>query len=146
LVQQSTENAGPKKLMQGGNLKLQTAQDAKMKGPHKKTLWRTRMWADAQRDGRPPEYRWRRLLNAAKFGWRLLLECCAVTLRCLYTRTQDLDAKWILHLAKFHYGARAPENVYIVHQPGDGQTSCKVWFASVERRRCSNEAKTRNPL
>ena len=30
--------------------------------------------------------------------------------------------------------------------PGDGQTLCKVWLASVERRRCSNEAKTRNPL
>jgi len=28
----------------------------------------TRMWADAQRDGRPDEYRWRPLLNAAKFG------------------------------------------------------------------------------
>ena len=24
----------------------------------------TRMWADAQRDGRPAEYRWRPLLNA----------------------------------------------------------------------------------
>jgi len=30
--------------------------------------------------------------------------------------------------------------------PGDGQTSCKVWLASDERHRCSNEAKTRNPL
>jgi len=30
--------------------------------------------------------------------------------------------------------------------PGDGQTSCKVWLASVQRRRCSKEAKTRNPL
>ena len=29
---------------------------------------------------------------------------------------------------------------------GDGQTLCKVWLASVERRRCGNEAKTRNPL
>jgi len=28
----------------------------------------TRMWANAQRDGRPAEYRWRPLLNAAKFG------------------------------------------------------------------------------
>jgi len=28
----------------------------------------TRMWADAQRDGRPAEYRWRPLFNAAKFG------------------------------------------------------------------------------
>ena len=39
--------------------------------------------------------------------------------------------------------ARAPGNVY---SPGDGQTSCKVWLTSVERRRCSNEANTRNPL
>ena len=30
--------------------------------------------------------------------------------------------------------------------PGDGQTSCKLYLASGERRRCSNEAKTRNPL
>jgi len=28
----------------------------------------TRMWANAQRDGRPVEYRWRPLFNAAKFG------------------------------------------------------------------------------
>jgi len=36
------------------------------------------MWA--QRDGRPAEYRWRPLFNAAKFGWRPLLEYRAVTL------------------------------------------------------------------
>ena len=40
----------------------------------------TRMWANAKRDGRPAEYRWRPLFNAAKFGWRPLLECRAVTL------------------------------------------------------------------
>jgi len=28
----------------------------------------TRMWAIAQRDGRPVEHRWRPLFNAAKFG------------------------------------------------------------------------------
>jgi len=28
----------------------------------------TRMWANAERDGRPAEYRWRPLFNAAKFG------------------------------------------------------------------------------
>jgi len=28
----------------------------------------TTMWADAQRDGRLAEYRWRPLFNAAKFG------------------------------------------------------------------------------
>jgi len=27
-----------------------------------------RMWADAHRDGRPAEHRWRALFNAAKFG------------------------------------------------------------------------------
>jgi len=37
------------------------------------------MWANAQADGRPAEYRWRPLFNAAKFGWRPLLECHAVT-------------------------------------------------------------------
>jgi len=26
------------------------------------------MWANAQRDGRPAEYMWRPLFNAAKFG------------------------------------------------------------------------------
>jgi len=42
--------------------------------------FKTRMWANAQRDGRPVEYRWRHLFNAAKFGWCLLLGCRAVTL------------------------------------------------------------------
>ena len=28
----------------------------------------TRMWANAQRDGRPAEHRWRPLFNAAKFS------------------------------------------------------------------------------
>jgi len=38
------------------------------------------MWANAQRDGHPAEYRWHPLFNAAKFGWRPLLEYRAVTL------------------------------------------------------------------
>jgi len=41
------------------------------------------MCANAQRDGRPAEYRWRPPFNTAKFGWCPLLECRAVTLpRC----------------------------------------------------------------
>jgi len=31
-------------------------------------LIQTGMWANAQRDGRPAEYRWRPLFNAANFG------------------------------------------------------------------------------
>ena len=44
------------------------------------------MWAKAQRDGRPAEYRWRPLFNAAKFDWRPLLQCRAVTLPRRETR------------------------------------------------------------
>jgi len=40
-----------------------------------------------------------------------------------------------------------PPKVYIwCTSPEDCQRSCKVWLASGERRRCSNEAKTRNAL
>jgi len=44
------------------------------------------MWANAQRDGRRAEYRWRPLFNAAKFGCRPLLESRAVTLSRRETR------------------------------------------------------------
>ena len=47
---------------------------------------KTRMWANAERDGRPAEYRWRPLFNAAKFGWRPILEYRAVTLPRRETR------------------------------------------------------------
>jgi len=40
-----------------------------------------------------------------------------------------------------------PPKIYIhCISTWDGQTSWKVWLTAVERRRCSNEAKTRNPL
>jgi len=35
---------------------------------HGSETWPTRMWANAQPDGRPAEHRWRPLFNAAKFG------------------------------------------------------------------------------
>jgi len=44
------------------------------------------MWANAQGDGRPVEYRWRSLFNAVKFGWCPLLECRAVMLPRRETR------------------------------------------------------------
>jgi len=45
-----------------------------------------RMWANAERDGHPAEYRWHRLFNAAKFRWRPLIECRAVMLPRRETR------------------------------------------------------------
>jgi len=41
---------------------------------------------NAQRDGHPAKHRWRPLFNAAKFSWRPLLECRAVTLPRSETR------------------------------------------------------------
>ena len=41
-------------------------------------FFKPEMWANAQRDGYPAEYRWCPLFNAAKFGWRPILECRAV--------------------------------------------------------------------
>jgi len=35
---------------------------------------KTRMWANAQCNGRPAEHRWRPLFNDAKFSWRPLLD------------------------------------------------------------------------
>jgi len=37
-------------------------------GPRQSADYILEMWANAQRDGRPAEYRWRPLFNAAKFG------------------------------------------------------------------------------
>ena len=39
-----------------------------------KPSFKLEMWANAQRDGLPAEYRWRPLFNATKFGWRPLLD------------------------------------------------------------------------
>jgi len=51
----------------------------------------TRMWANAQRDGRPAGYRWHPLFNATTFGWRRLPECHAVTLPTHETRWNLLE-------------------------------------------------------
>jgi len=42
-------------------------------------------------------------------------------------------------------GGQKHQNVYTLYQPRI-RPSCKVWLTSVERRRCSNEAKTQNRL
>ena len=42
---------------------------AEIRRANKKKKKELEMWANAQRDGRPAEYRWRPLFNTAKFGW-----------------------------------------------------------------------------
>ena len=43
-------------------------------------------------------------------------------------------------------GQEPPKMYTSCTSPEDCQTSCKVWLTSVERRRCSNEARSRNRL
>jgi len=67
------------------------------------------MWANAQRDGRPAEYRWRRMLNAAVWLAPTARVPCsnhASIGKCKTWRTQGE----FLHLAKFRYGAIAAES------------------------------------
>jgi len=78
-------------------LKQNAECENRLTGFHKQNKWKNysvypffiwlqnelEMWASAQRDGHRAEYRWHPLFNAAKFGWRPLLKCHAVTLpRC----------------------------------------------------------------
>ena len=109
----------------------------------------TRSWASAQHYGRPAEYRWCPVLNAAKFGSRPLLDCRVVTPpigQRKTWRTRSEFCTWQNSIRE-----QQPPNMYICiyaysTSPGKGQTLCKVWLASVERRRCSNEAKMRKLL
>jgi len=52
------------------------------------------MWANAQRDGRPAEYRWRPVLNTAKFGSRPLLDYRAVTLPIKECKTWRMQSEF----------------------------------------------------
>jgi len=72
-----------------------------------KTEW-TRMWANAQCDGRPAEYTWRRLFNAPKFGWRPLLECRAVTLQRRETRWNLLGCPKLANRSRSLVGRSSP--------------------------------------
>ena len=50
------------------SLTAEISRGNKKEEERKKKQDETRMWANAQRDGRPAERRWRPLFNAAKFS------------------------------------------------------------------------------
>jgi len=52
----------------------------------------------------------------------------AVQYCCQYRRTQDLDAKWSLRLAKFHQGAKASEKMYIYSVPAQKTAKHRAKF------------------
>jgi len=104
------------------------------------------MWADAQRDDRPTQHRWRSLLNATvRLTPTARVPCnrpnAANVVECKIW-TQSEFCTW-------QNSVRGQESLKMYIQctsPGDGQTSCKVWLTSVAHRRCSKQAKTRNRL
>jgi len=75
------------------------------------------MWANAQRDGRPAEYRWNRLFNAAKFRWRPLVECRAITLPRRETRSNLLGCPKLANRSQPLVGRSSPycENMWSRH-------------------------------
>jgi len=80
------------------------------------------------------------LVPRHKVWWCPLLECHAVTLP-IQANTR-LGHKVNFARGKIPLGARSPKNVCSVA----AQETYKVWLASGEWRRCSNEANTWNPL
>jgi len=64
-AQQSTEGKQLSMQLQNKKTVMSELKKSIMSGPKFKQL---EMWANAQRDGHPAEYRWRPLFNAAKFG------------------------------------------------------------------------------
>jgi len=74
---------------------------------------------------------------------RPLLKCRAVMLPI--QENTRLGRKVNFAPGKIPSRGEEPPKMYIqCTSPGDSQTSCKVWLASGQRRRCSNEGKTRN--
>ena len=85
---------------------------------------KTRMWADAQLDGRPAEYRWRPLRK-----YRNSIPCTTPgtpqsladghysTAVTLAIENKRLGRRVNFAPDKIPLGARAHENVYIVYQP-----------------------------
>jgi len=114
------------------------------------------MWADAQRDGRPAEYRWRRLRkfrnstpwttpqSLADAGCWSAVHAVAL----LIYENARLGRKVNFARGEIPAGGKSPQNVYIYSVPA--QRRANIVQSSVglygERRRCSNEAKTRKPL
>ena len=96
------------------------------------------LWANAQRTGLPAEYKWRPLFNAAKFGWRPLLECRALTLPRRKTRwnfVSDIaifvlkrDVKLQLtNLLKFAGVPQTPKRISAVSGPQFTILGWRVW-------------------
>ena len=92
------------------------------------------MWANAQRDGLPAEYMSRPLFNAAKFGWRPLLECRAVALPRRETRWNLEGCPKLANRSQPLVGRRSPycEDMWGRHCCLTGFSDCQYICLSCE--------------
>jgi len=102
----------------------------------------TRMWANAQGDGRPAEYRWRRLLKV----------CLTPTTRVPFSNAANIGERktWGRKLnfapGKILFRGKSPRKCIYSVPAQETAKHRAVLLASVERRRCSNEVKTQHLL
>ena len=101
------------------------------------------MWANAEHEGRPAEScAQRRKVWLTPAAGVPFSNTAKIRERKTWSWTESEFCTWQNSVT-----GQEPPKVYMSStSPGDGQTSCKVWLACVERRRCSNDAKTRNQL
>jgi len=111
------------------------------------------MWADAQRDGRPAEFGWhplRKFRNSIPCTMPQSLADPAAGVPCIGAANigeRNTSTHSEVCTCRNSVRGQEPPKMYVqCTSAGDGQTSYKVWLASGERRRCSNEATTRNTL
>jgi len=106
------------------------------------------MWADAQRNGPQPNIGGALCENSEFHSLYHATVWLTAAARVPCSTAANIGERKTRTQSEFcsrqnSVGARTPKKCT---SPGDGQTSCKVLLTSVERRRCSNAAKTRNRL
>ena len=105
---------------------------------------------EVPRNGRPAEYRCEKTARRC-LQLLLYLPCRKVwltpTVRVPCSNAANIERKtWTQSELCTWQNCVREQQPQKCTSPEDGQTLCKVWLTSVERRRCSNEVKTRNSL
>ena len=114
-------------------------------------ITKTRMWADAQRDGRPAEYRWRKRAKVPYFHY--LSHAAEVwlmhTARVSCSNAANIGERktWMqCECCTWQNSVRAAKNIYIIQHGTKWQNIMQSLVdLSVDRCQCSNKAKMQNP-
>jgi len=96
------------------------------KKERKKKQDKTRMWANAKRDGRPAEYRWRPLFIAAKFGWRPVLHRVSKNVPPLPCYNFDAH-EWILIFFGRNVTDKVGNQKTLYYSTSSNLCFCTIW-------------------